>query len=83
MEISKKTYKEVDEITDVRCDSCGNSCRKGDYGYEYLTLKTNWGYASKKDLETWEAHLCEKCVDEKLNFIKFNITKTIFNVQGW
>lgn len=83
MEITEKKTKEVDEIVDVRCDSCGNSCRKGDYGYEYLTLKTNWGYASKKDLETWEAHLCEKCVDEKLNFIKFNITKTIFNVQGW
>ncbi len=41
---------------------------------EFLTIKGDWGYFSKKDGERWEAHICEKCVDEKLSFIKFNKT---------
>jgi hypothetical protein len=36
-----------------------------------MELKANWGYFSDKDLECWTAHVCEKCVDEKLSFIKF------------
>lgn len=75
MKVTEKKTKEVDEIVDVTCDSCGKSCNT-EYGFEYMELKTNWGYASKKDLETWSAHLCEKCVDEKLNFIKFNVIRT-------
>ena len=39
---------------------------------EYLTIRGEWGYLSnQKDTERWEAHVCEKCVDEKLGFIKF------------
>jgi hypothetical protein len=76
MQVTEKKTKEVDEIVDITCDSCGKSCSKGEYGFEYMELKTNWGYASKKDLETWSAHLCEKCVDEKLDFIKFKRTRT-------
>lgn len=79
MEILEKKTKEVDEIKDIICDCCGNSCNKGDYGFEYMTLKTSWGYSSNKDMETWSAQLCEKCVDEKLNFIKFNVTRTKFH----
>ena len=36
-----------------------------------MGLKADFGYGSKKDMERWTAHVCEKCVDEKLSFIKF------------
>jgi hypothetical protein len=65
---SKKV--EVDVLEDVICDSCGNSCRNSN-NFEYMTLNNYWGYGSNKDGEMWEAHVCEKCVDEKFKFIKF------------
>jgi len=43
------------------------------YVFEFMKLEANWGYYSEgqKDTEKWTAHICEKCVDEKLSFIKF------------
>jgi len=76
--ISKKTELEV--LQDVICDSCGKSC-KNSTNFEYMTLKNYWGYGSKKDGEMWEAHVCEKCVDEKFQFIKFR--KEDYNVIGF
>ena len=67
----KQVEQEV--VTDVTCDCCGKSCNT-EYGYEYMTLHAQWGFMTEKDLEHWEAHLCEKCVDERLGFIKFNKT---------
>ena len=65
---TKKT--EVEILEDVICDSCGNSC-KNSTNFEFMTLENYWGYGSKKDGDFWQAHICEKCVDEKFNFIKF------------
>ena len=62
--------KETTVVNDIICDSCGQSC-KTDFGFEYMELKAFWGYASKNDMEKWSAQVCEKCVDEKLSFIKF------------
>ncbi len=39
----------------------------------YMTLKAHWGFDTNKDQEEWEAHICEKCVDEKFEFIRFKI----------
>lgn len=51
-------------LKDVVCDLCGQSCRdEHDFNYHYATLTATWGYGSGKDGETWEAHICEKCVD--------------------
>jgi hypothetical protein len=71
-----KNFKMVSTETteDIICDSCGESCKVklGDVEfYEYMELKTYWGYASNKDGEEWIAHVCEKCVDDKLSFINF------------
>jgi hypothetical protein len=79
MEIVKMVTKKVEELFDIKCDCCGKSCNTethpdGSKSFEYMELKGHWGFNSKKDLEMWQAHLCEKCVDEKLGFIKFNIT---------
>lgn len=60
----------ADIVEDVICDVCGKSC-KNSTNFEYMTLKKYWAYGSKKDGEFWEAHICEKCVDEKLQFVKF------------
>ena len=84
MEIKEIKNIPTEVITDIICDSCGESCMVGDSNlnnkftpiFEIMTLKANWGYGSKKDLEKWEAHLCEKCVDEKLSFIKFKTNVT-------
>jgi len=67
--------KKVEELKDIICDSCGKSCLI-DTGlkfknFEFMELKAEWRFGSKKDGEEWNAHLCEKCVDEKLSFIKF------------
>lgn len=82
MEIKKIKNIKTEVITNIICDSCGGSCVNKNIGsattpyFEFMTLKANWGYSSKKDLEKWEAHLCEKCVDEKLSFIKFKTNVT-------
>lgn len=70
MEHFETRQEEVQVRKDLTCDSCGKSCNT-DCGYEYMKLYSNWGYASKKDLERWTAHVCEECVDTKLNFITF------------
>lgn len=86
MKIYETKEMPTDIVTDIICDCCGESCKKmlsealiefnpdykGDkYTFEYMELKATWGYFSNKDMEQWTAHLCEKCVDEKLPFIKF------------
>lgn len=86
MEIKEIHNKKSEVIADVICDCCGKSCKvfegkitneeridNGEpyYDFEFLSLKTNWGHHSKKDDEIWTAQICEKCVDEKFQFIKF------------
>ena len=88
--MEKKEMKNKKEIvTDVICDCCAESCKVDEgkidndirvddgepyYVFEFMRLETSWGYHSGKDLERWVAQLCEKCVDEKLSFIKFQKT---------
>lgn len=71
MKKTKKVNRSIDIVVDVICDCCGKSCKKnisrdGDFNLEYMTLSAKWGYASTHDLESWEAHICNKCVDKKL-----------------
>jgi len=89
VEITEKQNRKVDVITDIICDCCGESCKVNEfvidndlrddhgemyYAFEYMELKVNWGYDSSKDTETWKAQVCEKCVDEKFTFVKFQKT---------
>lgn len=79
MKIKKKLKKEVSVLEDVICDSCGQSCLdKVGMNFEFIEMKANWGYGSKKDMEQWTAQVCEKCVDEKLSFIKFRVQNLEF-----
>ena len=72
--------KESEEITDIFCDICARSCKSSDYdmgyhGFEYMSLKANWGYGSNHDQEKWEAQVCERCVVEQLSLV-VNFHKT-------
>jgi len=88
MEWTEIQNKRTKIIVDIFCDCCGESCKVHEgkienisrtdngesfYEFEFLELKTRWGYHSNKDTEKWSAQICEKCVDEKLNFIKFKV----------
>lgn len=86
MKVIEKENKEVNVLKDVICDCCGKSC--GIFldqahtvtSFECMTLKANWGYGTKKDMERWTAQICEKCVDEKLvPLIKFKKEDLDFN----
>lgn len=88
MEITKPVNKIQHVITDIICDSCGKSCKVDEiiienaaredngqphYYFEYMKLEANYGYGSKYDLQKWTAHICEKCIEEKLMpIIKFS-----------
>jgi hypothetical protein len=54
-----------EQVEDVICDACGHSCHNGS-NFEYMTLQNQWGYGSRFDMEVWQAHVCEKCVIERL-----------------
>lgn len=63
MIITKSIIKSREEVVDVICNQCGNSC-KGDMNMEYATVSAHWGYDSKHhDMEAYEIHLCEICFD--------------------
>ena len=80
MKKEEEHKKEVvyNKTVDVTCDICLTTCKpkKGTCSnFEYLTLKTNWGYDTNKDTESWEAHVCEDCTDKYLkDMILFNKT---------
>lgn len=86
MENKEIQNRKTEIITDIICDSCGKSCKvdegivdndmrldKGEKVcvYEFMKLEVHWGYYSDKDCEKWTAQVCEKCVDEKFTFVKF------------
>lgn len=86
MKKKEKHQRKVDIVVDIICDCCGNSCKVGEgivdndlrddhgqpfYDFEYMELNANWGYNSGKDFQSWKAQVCEKCVDERFGFIKF------------
>ncbi len=86
---TKKKLVSQEEVEEVTCDMCGESCGKEAHVYkgktqirfEYMTLEAYWGYYSSKDFEYWTAQVCETCVDTRLApLIKF--TKGGYNMMG-
>lgn len=64
------------EITDIRCDACGNTCLKGG-SWEYVNISRLWGYGSDKDGITYECDLCEACFDKVWAFIKTDLNAKV------
>lgn len=53
--------KEVEVVSDVRCDVCEKSCQTDCSNISFGTLSAQWGYGSQHDGEKYEVHLCESC----------------------
>lgn len=75
----EQTVERVEKVVvDVLCDRCGGTCVRERFptegGAELLqtekaTVRASWGYFSDKDLESWDADLCEGCADELKEWI--------------
>ncbi|GAA3529840.1 hypothetical protein [Zobellella aerophila] len=57
-----KTLKQLEVITDVRCDvrGCSTVMAEG-YSPQFGVLQAAWGYGSHHDGERFEVDLCESC----------------------
>lgn len=69
-----KKYFKKNNLKEVICDSCKNSCKK-EFDFEYATLNAHWGYGSKKDGDVYQIDLCEDCFDKISDFLKIKPTK--------
>ena len=67
-----KTYKVAKKqvVDKTFCDICGSCCTDDNCGDEYATLEAMWGYCSSKDGSKFDIHLCEKCFDETLEWMR-------------
>jgi hypothetical protein len=74
MKITETKAVKTDVIIDIICDSCGKSCKGENGGVNAMKLEYYGDFFSSKDLEHWQADLCEACIDSKLSFIKFQIS---------
>ena len=65
MRIIKKVTETVvrDEVTDVRCNICGESCvAAGCVNGASVTTSGGWGGSFPPDMERWSLDVCEHCV---------------------
>lgn len=82
MKINSDKTMSIRVVSDVICDRCNKSCKRKDQDntdsveydannchykvWDYAEMKSQWGYYSRKDLESHEIVLCEDCYDETL-----------------
>lgn len=72
MESKMKTYKtkSVKKLDKIFCDVCG-ALTTDDYGnHEHATIEAIWGYNSNQDGMRHEIHLCEKCFNDTIFYLK-------------
>lgn len=55
----------------IICNGCGKEIRSEDF----LEVKKNWGYFSKKDTVIQEFDLCEECFDKIVKEFKIPVTE--------
>ena len=53
------------KVYEVYCNSCGKRIETTDSTKreDYISIKKEWGYFSKKDLQVHKFNLCEECYD--------------------
>jgi hypothetical protein len=81
MKIIKNIKKEIEqeEITDILCNKCGESCKdKCNMNYEGLIEANVWGgYGSKLgDSVSYQFSLCEDCLKIMFDDFKIPVLKT-------
>ena len=68
--------KQIEKISDGGWNQCGEPYsvfHEPGFG-SFFHLKHNWGYNSRKDLETHDAVLCEDCYDVVFHDTKITVT---------
>lgn len=71
-----RKYRKVekDELSDIVCDICGESClsdcsMEDPAMSEWATLEAYWGYCSRRDGEKYKCEMCEGCFERVSAFI--------------
>jgi hypothetical protein len=66
----------------IQCNQCGKVIvyGEGTNQEDFLTVKKEWGYFSRKDLELHEFHLCEDCYDKLVQHFQVPICIKTINV---
>lgn len=74
-----RKYRKIlkDDLEDIFCDVCGNSCIPSVSNMElnasfaeFATLEARWGYFSGQDGESAHYEICEKCFKKVNDFLK-------------
>lgn len=78
MKITKIVSKEVEEIENVFCNKCGESCKskfddQNFYGMIEQTVEGGYGSEVLEDLTTYTFSLCEKCLNELFKEFKISV----------
>lgn len=74
---------DVETVTDIVCDVCGESTCLKTGEHQFGTLKAHWGYGTAHDGESYEVHLCELCFFQALANLKQQLrTNTLFSEGG-
>lgn len=60
---ARKILHDVVRVTDVVCNKCGQTCRRGD-SYEALKARVTWGLSSPKGSVSHQWEMCRECHDE-------------------
>lgn len=62
----------------IMCNCCGREIHvePGISMQDYLYIKKEWGYFSKKDGEMQEFNLCEECYDDIISRFRIPVTTT-------
>lgn len=76
MKIKNIVAKEVEEVSNVVCNMCGEEIKKDEYGNfaDYVTINKTWGYLSNMDGEKHSADICQECYMKIIG--KFAISPT-------
>mgnify|MGYP007112386548 CR=1 FL=1 len=72
--IEKEIIETKKVATHVTCNKCGHTSEIDVNRFElnkFQEVDFSFGYGSKYDMEDWEFHLCEDCVEELVKSFKY------------
>ena len=78
MQMQSERQEDINMENRIICNCCGREIRtdRGIGLEDYLNIKKEWGYFSKKDGRRQEFCLCEACYDEIVGRFRIPVTDT-------
>lgn len=73
MILTNRVYGGIEMKKQIICNGCGNVIEKRT---DYIEIKKQWGYFSRKDLECHKICLCEDCYDIFVKSLKVPVEIT-------